>query len=102
MEKIDFLSQMLSLGLLFFSLVYLLGIIWRTEMKLDRSYKLLFVALIFLAIFQILEFFVANFFWLENVRSILKLLFSIFLFLSIFEMRSMLRDVDGEKNEAEK
>ncbi|MDQ1283978.1 MAG: hypothetical protein QG620_326 [Patescibacteria group bacterium] len=68
-------------------------------MKLDKSYKLFFAALVFLVISEISGLIFTGNPTLEIVKNISKVTFSAFFLGGILEARSMLRDVDGEKNE---
>lgn len=96
MQNLEIGSQVLSLVLISFSLVFTLGIIWRVEMKLDTAYKVFFCALVFLFLSRILDFFIKSE-MLNLFYQFLNLAFSIFLFWGIWLMRDLLRNIDGEK-----
>ncbi|MDX9913132.1 MAG: hypothetical protein RBS77_00960 [Candidatus Moranbacteria bacterium] len=86
----------IPLILLVFSLFFTVGIIWRAEMKLDFIYKIFFVALIFIFLATLSDTFVKNKFFIVADR-LLHLFFSIFLLISTWMMRNLMRDIDGEK-----
>lgn len=98
MEKINFILQALYFCALFLSAIYLLGVIWRTEMKLDKSYKFLFIALALLVGGEILQTIIWQEAFLQTAGLFFKTLFAFFFLAAFFETRSLLRDVDGEKN----
>lgn len=82
---------------LLLALVFTLGVIWRTEKKLDTTYKLLFVALLSLLGAKVLGL---GYFGLEVYQgllvSVLEWAAAFFLLLSILEMRDIVRFLDHE------
>ena len=82
---------------LLLALVFTLGVIWRTEKKLDTTYKLLFVALLSLLGAKVLGL---GYFGLEVYQgllvSVLEWVAVFFLLLSILEMRDIVRFLDHE------
>ena len=96
MQYLGSITQILSLAMLALSLVLTLGIIWRTELKLDKAYKVIFIALVFLLLSQVADLFVKN----EVIILISQLsnfLFALFLLAGILMMRNLMRNIDGEK-----
>ncbi len=91
----------LTIMLLFVTLVYVIGIVWRVEMELDVSYKFLSVALIFLIISEILGIFpkVYSDTWWNTALYVAKFLAALNLFIGMFFMRDLIRRIDGEKKQ---
>jgi len=80
-----------------FSIVYLFGIVWRVEKKLDISYKLILVSIVFFTvseIFGILD--LGNVFATKLISLGFKAAFVAFFLLGILEVRKMLRQMDKE------
>ena len=80
------------------SIVYAFGVVWRVEKRLDVSYKLLLLAIVFFTLSEILGFFDIGTagqirFWMV----LAKVLFALFFLLGILTARRMIREVDGEK-----
>lgn len=80
------------------SVVYAFGVVWRVEKKLDVSYKLLLLAIVFFTISEGLGFFDIGTagrirFWMV----LTKVLFALFFLLGILTARRMIQEVDGEK-----
>lgn len=80
------------------SIVYAFGVVWRVEKKLDVSYKLLLLAIVFFTFSEILGYFDIGTtgkvrFWMV----LAKVLFALFFLLGILTARRMIREVDGEK-----
>lgn len=84
--------------LLFFSLVAIVitaGVVWRVEKKLDKSYKFFLISLIIFTagiILDLLELYglVPRWQW----QKIIKALFIVFFTVGIFEMRTLIIDVE--------
>ena len=96
MPYLGFITQTLSLAILALSLIFMLGIIWRGEMKLDAAYKIIFISLIFLFLSRIAELFLKNDI-LATVSQLGNFLFSILLLIGVWMMRNLFRNIDGEK-----
>ena len=96
MQTLELYVEILSCTLLLISLAFLLGIIWRVEMKLDLSYKLFFAAVVALLFSRIAGMLPDDASWVGSDESALQLVFSVLFFGGVFTMRSLLRDV-GEK-----
>lgn len=96
MQYVESITQVLSLTMLAFSLIFTLGIIWRVEMKLDIAYKIFFVALVFLFVSKGAELFIQND-SLAIVSQLSNFLFSLFLLEGVWMMRNLFRNIDGEK-----
>lgn len=82
------------------TLVYVIGIVWRVEMELDLSYKLLSVALICMIVsgaLEVLPITYTDASWAIALR-IVKLLAAFFLFAGMYFMRDLIRRMDGEKS----
>lgn len=100
LEFYQIILSSLVIVLLFISIIFAFGIVWRVEKELDLSYKFLLGAVIALTLGEILSLF--NF---ENeIRSyflglVLKVIFAILLLAGILTMRNILREMDGEKAE---
>jgi len=80
------------------SVVYAFGVVWRVEKKLDVSFKLFLLAIVFFTSSEILGYFDIGTagqvrFW----RVLAKVLFALFFLLGILTARRMIREVDGEK-----
>jgi hypothetical protein len=94
------LHYMIILTLLL-GLVFTLGIIWRTEKKLDISYKFTFVALLGFLASRVIAL---GYFFPVEFRDVvivgLDFVGTFFLLLSILEMRDIVRILDKEKKES--
>lgn len=80
-----------------FSIIYLFGVIWRVEKKLDTSYKLILGSMFFFFISELLGFF--DFGYPAAVKLIslaLKFAFVILFLFGILEARKMIRQLDQE------
>lgn len=97
MQYVEFVSNVLVVMMLIVSLIFLSGIVWRVEMKLDISFKLFFAATAFLLVFEIKNILAKEAFWLDALGYASKALFAVLFFWGVMEMRSLLRDVDGER-----
>jgi hypothetical protein len=83
---------------LLFGLVFTVGIIWRTEKKLDITYKFIFVALLAFLFSRVLA--LGYFLEADEQELVIKVLDFVgvfFLLLSILEMRDIVRLLDKEK-----
>lgn len=85
------------IGVLLFAIIFTLGVVWRTEKKLDLTYKLLLVALVAFFSSRILGLG----FWLSQeqgvvIVTVLDFFGFVFLLLSILEMRAIVRFLDKE------
>lgn len=98
MMLVTLIADLTTLFLLFLTLVFTAGIVWRVERKLDVSYKFFLVALILLLLSESLGGFYAESGLFTIVSSFLKALFGFFLLLGIWTMRDIVRDLDGEKS----
>jgi uncharacterized membrane protein YhfC len=89
--------QYLIIVTILFALVFTLGVIWRTEKKLDVTYKLFFVALLGFLGARILSL---GFFSDEYTKALVILILDFvgvfFLLLSILEMRVIVRILSNE------
>ena len=78
--------------------VFALGIVWRTEKKLDLTYKCTLVALIAFLGSKVVSL---GFFFVDDMQALitggLDFLGTFFLLLSILEMRDIVRSLDKEK-----
>jgi hypothetical protein len=82
---------------LLFALVFTLGVIWRTEKKLDTTYKLLFVAILSFLGAKVLSLgYVFDQAYRGLVVGGLEFFAVFFLLLSILEMRDIVRILDHE------
>ncbi|HOW60206.1 MAG TPA: hypothetical protein P5548_03365 [Candidatus Moranbacteria bacterium] len=99
MQYAEFVLKILSLGMLVFSIIFTLGIIWRAEMKLDTVYKIFFVALVFLFISQGMELFVKNEIF-SFVGQIFNSLFFLVMLASIWMTRDLFKKIDEEKKKS--
>lgn len=81
------------------SLVFVIGIVWRVELQLDRSYKFFAWAVFLLLLAEVVEIYpgreteMAIALLLKGLRSLAALL----LFLGMYSMRDLVRKIDGEK-----
>lgn len=91
---------LVSLSLAF---LFAVGVVWRVEMELDASYKLLAVALVFLIVAEAMNLFhfseqsVIAGMLIESSRMIAAILF----LAGILFMRDIVRHLDGEMKELE-
>ncbi len=97
-SKIILVLNMLGIVLTFFSIVYVAGIVWRVEKKLDLAYKLFLSAILVYAVSLILEMFnVIDAAVMELYISIVKVLFVALFLGGVLMMRDLVRELDGEK-----
>ncbi|MBI2439170.1 MAG: hypothetical protein HYV45_01010 [Candidatus Moranbacteria bacterium] len=78
-------------------LVFSIGIVWRVEKELDLSYKFFVLAAGCLTLAEILGFYAHPPFELVAFDKGLRLGGAIFLLVSVFLMRDLIRKLDGEK-----
>ena len=84
--------------LTFFSIIYVAGVVWRVERKLDISYKLFLAAILVYAVSLFLELLnVINAATMELYISIAKVLFVALFLGGVLMMRDLVRELDGEK-----
>lgn len=95
---ITLFANIFTLLVLFVSIVFTVGIVWRVEKKLDVSYKLFLVALFLLVASEFMRVLFFEDAFLVTGAAVLKLFFSIFFLAGIAVMRDLIRDFDGEKN----
>lgn len=95
MQYLGFITQILSLAMLALSLIFMLGIIWRVEMKLDAAYKIIFVSLVFLFLSRTAELFLKNDI-MATISQLGNFLFSILLLAGVWMTRNLFRNIDGE------
>lgn len=92
MDFILLIFQYVIIVTLLFALVFTLGVIWRTEKKLDLTYKLFFVALLGFLGARVLGL---GYFTDQEMKTvlvdILDFIGVFFLLLSILEMRDIVR-----------
>jgi len=97
-KNIDLFAKIVVVLLSLFSVVYTFGVVWRVEKKLDISYKLLLVALLFFVAGEILDIFnFGNRFLFSILSSAARIAFAFFFLFGILEMRSLIRKMDGER-----
>lgn len=97
-KNIDLFAKIVVVLISLFSVVYTFGVVWRVEKKLDISYKLLLVALLFFVTGEILDIFnFGNRFLFSILSSVARIAFAFFFLFGILEMRSLIRKMDGEK-----
>jgi hypothetical protein len=97
-SKIILILNLFGIILTLFSIVYVAGIVWRVEKKLDISYKLFMGAVLMYAVSLILEMFNAfDSATMELYISITKVLFIALFLAGILMMRDLIQEIDGEK-----
>ncbi len=80
-----------------FSVVYLFGVVWRVEKKLDISYKLILGSMIAFAISETFRFIdLGNPALMELLNLTFKVIFILLFLLGVLEVRKMLRQMDEE------
>lgn len=101
MNQDTFLLGLVSLTLVAYaiSLVYVIGIVWRVELELDRSYKFFAFAIVFLLLAELLEAFpkTGSFEWWALATHVTRFVTALFLFFGMYSMRDLVRKMDGEK-----
>lgn len=90
-------ADLTTLFLLFLSLVFTAGIVWRVEQKLDVSYKFFLVALTVLLVAESIGKIFSETRFFVMVSSLLEVVFALLLLAGIWTMRDLVRDLDGEK-----
>lgn len=96
MQYLEITMQILAMIFLVLSLIYMLGIIWRVEMKLDKAYKIFFVSLVFLLFSKVFDLFVENGF-LSVISQISNFVFSLLMLFGVWTMRDLVKNIDEEK-----
>lgn len=87
------------IGSAILSVIFTIGIVWRVEKELDKSYKLFALAIIAFTASEVLEIFrFEGRVFVALAILLLKLLFAICFLAGIIIMRDILRRMDGEKN----
>lgn len=81
------------------SLVYVVGIVWRVELELDRSYKFFACAVAFLLLAELLDAFpkTGSQEWWALATRVTRFVSALFLFFGMYYMRDLVRRMDGEK-----
>lgn len=90
-------ADIVTIGFLFVALVFTAGIVWRVEKRLDLSYKLFLVALSLLLFGEISGKFFMESAALAAALSGVKALSAFLLLLGMWEMRRIVRELDGER-----
>ncbi|QQS16170.1 MAG: hypothetical protein IPK84_02345 [Candidatus Moraniibacteriota bacterium] len=83
--------------LLFVSLVFAVGIVWRVEKELDVSYKFFVGALVFLLLSEFVGKIFSETIFFTILSAIFKVIFAGLLLAGIWTMRDLIRRLDGEK-----
>ena len=99
MENIFWIVDIATIGALLLSIIYTAGVVWRVEMKLDTSYKFFLLAVIFIFLAEITDFYYSLnniFFWSLAVK-VLRMLFALSFFSGVLFMRNICRTLDGEQ-----
>lgn len=96
-KSIYFASHFIMSISLLISIIFGFGIVWRVEKKLDTAFKLFLSALIVFSVAEAISILRSD--WIISNASFLlflKAISSLLLLFGMFEMRSMLRKIDGE------
>jgi uncharacterized membrane protein len=94
---VTLVADLATLFLLFLSLVFTAGIVWRVERELDVSYKFFLVALVVLLLAESLGKFFSETQVYAMISSMLKVVFGLLLLAGVWTMRDIVRKLDGEK-----
>ena len=93
----DIIIRAVALLAAMFSIIYAFGVVWRVEKRLDISYKLFLVAILFFTLACVLSYFnTEKGIIMPFLVNLNYALFSIFFLAGIFTMRSLIRKIDGE------
>jgi len=85
------------------AVIYMLGVVWRVEKRLDLAAKLFLAAIISFTLSQIFNFgTIENWSWFSDIKISLELLFAIFFLWGTLELRLMIRKLDGEIKDKDK
>ncbi len=95
---VTLVADLATLFLLFLSLVFTAGIVWRVEKELDVSYKFFLAALVVLLLAESLGKFFSETQVYAMISSMLKVVFGLFLLVGVWTMRDIVRKLDGEKD----
>lgn len=81
------------------SLVYVVGIVWRVELQLDRSYKFFAFAVAFLLFGEIIDVYpkTGDLEWWMLALKVTRFVAALLLFFGMHYMRDLVRKIDGEK-----
>lgn len=94
---VTLVADLATLFLLFLSLVFTAGIVWRVEKELDVSYKFFLAALVVLLLAESLGKFFSETQVYAMISSMLKVVFGLLLLVGVWTMRDIVRKLDGEK-----
>jgi uncharacterized membrane protein len=95
---VTLVADLATLFLLFLSLVFTAGIVWRVEKELDVSYKFFLAALVVLLLAESLGKFFSETQVYAMISSMLKVVFGLLLLVGVWTMRDIVRKLDGEKD----
>lgn len=95
---VTLVADLTTLFLLFLSLVFTAGIVWRVEKELDISYKFFLVSLVVLLLSESLGKFFSETELFATIAAVLKVVFGGLLLAGIWTMRDIVRKLDGEKD----
>lgn len=97
MSLIVLVSDVATLLLLFVSLVFAVGIVWRVEKELDVSYKLFVSALIMLLLSESIGKIFSETMLFLTIAALFKAVFAALLLAGAWTMRDLIRRLGGEK-----
>ena len=97
MPLIVSVSDVATLLLLFVSLVFAVGIVWRVEKELDISYKLFVGALVMLLLSESVGKLFSETMLFLTIAALFKGVFAALLLAGVWTMRDLIRRLDGEK-----
>lgn len=94
----EIIAKIIVLAASLLAIVFGFGVVWRVEKKLDVSFKLFLLAIIFFFAGEAADLFYASgdSFW-AYVSPAAKILFALLFLAGILTMRNMIRQIDGEK-----
>ncbi|MDI6777918.1 MAG: hypothetical protein QMD77_01900 [Patescibacteria group bacterium] len=79
------------------AIVFGFGVVWRVEKKLDVSFKLFLLAIIFFFAGEVLNlFYIPKNNFIIYAEPTAKILFAAFFLAGMITMRNMIRKIDGE------
>lgn len=99
MLLVTLIANIATLLLLFVSLVFTAGIVWRVEKELDVSYKLFLGALVMLLLSEFIGKLFSETMLFLTIAALFKVVFAALLLAGVWTMRDLIRRLDGEKKD---
>lgn len=99
MENILLGMNIATIAILFFSVIYTAGVVWRVERELDVAYKFFLISVVAILVAELADLYYAvdGAVKLALAVKILRLVFAACFLAGVLFMRDIIRRADGEK-----